>query len=125
MRPLIRTPLLCVLAGAMALTACSEASSSADPPNANVSAELLDEVGQAVAVLLNDGTPASELTVVYAQRVTWPDGAIGCPEPDKVYTQALVEGYRIVVDTPEGEVVFHGADDGEPNRCDDPQPPVS
>jgi hypothetical protein len=61
---------------------------------------------------------------VVAERVTWSDGSLGCPEPDMLYTQALVEGYRIVLLTEEGEVAFHGADGEPPIRCDDPQEPL-
>jgi hypothetical protein len=61
---------------------------------------------------------------VVAERVTWSDGSLGCPEPDMMYTQALVEGYRIVLLTDEGEVAFHGASGEPPIRCDDPQEPL-
>jgi hypothetical protein len=30
--------------------------------------------------------------------VTWPDGSLGCPRPGELYTQALVDGHRIVVE---------------------------
>jgi hypothetical protein len=39
--------------------------------------------------------------VVQAEAVTWPDGALGCPEPGIVYTQALVPGYWVVVEAEE------------------------
>ena len=37
-------------------------------------------------------------TLVTAEAVTWTSGALGCPEPGKYYTQALVEGMRVVVE---------------------------
>lgn len=37
-------------------------------------------------------------TVVTAEAVTWRDGSLGCPEPGMAYTQALVDGYQVVVD---------------------------
>jgi hypothetical protein len=40
---------------------------------------------------------SSKLEVVSTQKVTWSDGALGCPQPDRMYTQALVPGYRIWV----------------------------
>jgi hypothetical protein len=61
---------------------------------------------------------------IVAERVTWSDGSLGCPEPDVMYTQALVDGYRIVLLTEEGEVAFHGADGEPPIRCEDPQEPL-
>lgn len=36
-----------------------------------------------------------EIEVGTVHDVIWPDGSIGCPEPDKMYTQALVEGAYI------------------------------
>lgn len=65
-----------------------------------------------------------DIEVVTAEAVTWPDGAIGCPEPDMMYTQALVDGYRIVLAVDGDEVAYHGEDGGEPRRCDDPTDPV-
>src|SRR6267142_112629 len=38
---------------------------------------------------------ASTLEVVSAEPVTWTDGSIGCPQPGRQYTQALVPGFRI------------------------------
>jgi predicted small lipoprotein YifL len=65
-----------------------------------------------------------QIEVLVAEEVTWPDGAIGCPEPGEMYTQALVEGYRIVLDVDGEEVHYHGARDQPPFRCEDPQEPA-
>ena len=43
------------------------------------------------------GLAKSELEVVLAEAVIWPDGSMGCPQPDVVYTQATVPGYRVRV----------------------------
>jgi hypothetical protein len=72
----------------------------------------------------SQGVDPSAVEVVTAEEVTWPDGALGCPEPDQMYTQALVPGYRIVLEVDGTEVHYHGAEGAEPMRCDDPQPPV-
>ncbi len=39
------------------------------------------------------GTPE----LVSAQSVTWNSGALGCPQPGQSYTQALVDGMRVIV----------------------------
>jgi hypothetical protein len=39
------------------------------------------------------GAPA----LVSAQAVTWSSGALGCPQPGRSYTQAMVEGMQVVV----------------------------
>lgn len=39
------------------------------------------------------GTPE----LVSATAVTWNNGALGCPSPGAVYTQALVDGMQVIV----------------------------
>ena len=36
----------------------------------------------------------NDVVLVNAERVTWNDGAMGCPEPGQMYTQMLVPGFR-------------------------------
>lgn len=43
------------------------------------------------------GATETELVVVEASAHEWPDGSLGCPEPDQVYTQAVTPGYQVVV----------------------------
>ena len=52
--------------------------------------------------------PVSDLTVESQEGVTWPDGSLGCPEPGMMYTQALVEGYRVVIRAGERTYDFRG-----------------
>jgi hypothetical protein len=72
----------------------------------------------------DEGVDRGQIEVVLAQRVTWPDGSIGCPEPGMMYTQALVEGYRILLAVHGEEVAYHGQGNQPPFRCDDPQEPT-
>lgn len=39
----------------------------------------------------------ADIEVVSHEEVTWPNGGLGCPDPDMSYTQALVNGERIVL----------------------------
>jgi hypothetical protein len=39
-----------------------------------------------------------QLVIVRAESVVWNDGSLGCPEPEMMYTQALVNGYWVVID---------------------------
>jgi hypothetical protein len=43
-----------------------------------------------------DRSPSS-IDVVRVEPVTWRDGSLGCPEPGMAYTQALVEGFRVIL----------------------------
>lgn len=71
-----------------------------------------------------EGVPEADVAVVTAEQVTWRDGALGCPEPGMMYTQALVPGYRVILAVDGREVAYHGAEGSDPTRCDDPQPPT-
>ena len=44
------------------------------------------------------GEPVSDLTVVSAEAITWNDGSLGCPQPGQMYTQSLIDGFKVVVD---------------------------
>jgi pyruvate/2-oxoglutarate dehydrogenase complex dihydrolipoamide acyltransferase (E2) component len=70
------------------------------------------------------GIDEAAIELVSAAAVTWPDGAIGCPEPDAFYTQALVDGYRIVLEVDGEQLHYHGAWGDPPFRCDDPAEPL-
>lgn len=62
-------------------------------------------------------TKQAEIRIVLAEAVTWPDGSIGCPQPGMMYSQALVQGYRIVLEA-EGETLnYHAGPMGAPTFC--------
>jgi len=47
--------------------------------------------------------------VVAAEAVTWSDGSLGCPQPDRMYTQALVRGWRIRVTAAGQDLDYHAS----------------
>lgn len=59
----------------------------------------------------------TRITVIDAEFVTWPNGAVGCPEPDMMYTQALVPGYRIRLRAEGVLHHYHGSNDRPPFHC--------
>lgn len=122
MRPLL--PIACLFTLVQLVAAC--AADGDDAGDDLPSFDGLDaEVAAAVAdIAASTGVAEGDIEVVAADHVTWPDGSIGCPQPGEMYTQALVDGYRIVLRADGDEVVYHGEDGGDPMRCDDPQPPV-
>jgi len=63
------------------------------------------------------GVEPEEIEVVTAERVTWPDGSLGCPEPGMSYTQALVEGSRVVLGHDDRVYVYHAGNDDQPFLC--------
>jgi hypothetical protein len=58
-----------------------------------------------------------ELDVVSVEEVTWPDGSLGCPEPGMSYTEALVEGSKVVLGYDGRVYVYHAGDDDQPFLC--------
>jgi hypothetical protein len=63
------------------------------------------------------GTGAEEVRVVLARRETFPDGALGCPRPGMSYTQALVEGYRVILRRGDRSWLYTAGSDGVPRLC--------
>lgn len=59
----------------------------------------------------------SSVVLTRAEQVTWPDGSLGCAEPGQMYTQMLVEGYRVSARTTEGELVYHTDGRGHVVNC--------
>lgn len=51
--------------------------------------------------------PATEIEVVSVEEVDWPDGSLGCPIPGMMYTQAIVNGMRIVLRADGVEYAYH------------------
>jgi hypothetical protein len=75
-----------------------QASASADPaPDAphGIPQAAWDAILDDLSGRVDD--PVSTATVVTAEAMTWNDGSLGCPQPGQVYTQALVEGYQVIL----------------------------
>lgn len=63
------------------------------------------------------GVARSDIEVMSAEAVTWPDGSLGCPEPGMMYTQALIPGYRIVLRAGTDTFNYHARAPGPPVFC--------
>jgi hypothetical protein len=63
------------------------------------------------------GASRSQLEIISTEKVTWNDGALGCPQPDRMYTQALVPGYRIRVRVADQTLDYHAAEAGRFVLC--------
>ena len=59
----------------------------------------------------------SAVVLTRAEQVTWPDGSLGCPHAGRMYTQALVPGYRLVARTTGGELQYHTDSRGNLAHC--------
>lgn len=89
-------------------------------------------------IVMNDlgarlGTDIDGIKVVSLAALTWPDAALGCPLPGKVYAQGTVPGLRIRLEAAGKEYSYHtdrtgqfvlcGA--GNPDLEDLPEIPVT
>jgi hypothetical protein len=70
------------------------------------------------------GVQLDEIRVVTAAAVTWSDGSLGCPEDGQMYTQALVPGYRVILDVAGEELAYHASETGDFRACANPIAPV-
>lgn len=60
-------------------------------------AEVSSQRWQAIVDHLSEQGVTGTPELVSAEAVTWPDSSLGCPSPGVSYTQALVDGLRVIV----------------------------
>jgi hypothetical protein len=78
--------------------------------------ELVDQMVDDLADKLS--IERQSITVVSAEAVTWNDGSLGCPKPGEFYTQALVPGYRVILEASGKQVNYHASEKGYFFRCE-------
>jgi hypothetical protein len=57
---------------------------------------LMDAIKTDLAT--HTGADPSSFAIIRSESVVWNDGSLGCPQPDVLYTQATVPGYRVVLE---------------------------
>jgi hypothetical protein len=95
------------------------------PVTGEVQLELLDAMVADLST--SEDITIDDIQVTRAESVVWPDGSLGCPKPDQMYTQAQVDGYWVVVEA-EGQVFDYRANaSGYFFLCEGPglSPPTS
>lgn len=86
-----------------------------------IDSSLLPEINDAKGDLAGRLAVApATIEVARAERVTWPDGSLGCPRPGMLYTQALVRGYFVQLHANDRHWNYHGGRGGPPHYCDSP-----
>ena len=86
-----------------------------DTPSGEVPADFLDKViGDLVE---KEGLQRDDIQVERAESVIWPDGALGCPQPGDMYTQAQVPGYWVVLRVGDNRYDYRMAAQGYFRRC--------
>jgi hypothetical protein len=57
------------------------------------------------------------ISVLLAERLTWPDASLGCPEPGVAYAQSAVEGSRVLLQHAQRVYAYHAGTDDRPFLC--------
>ena len=95
---------------------------SSTGPSADSPDGVADEAWSAILADLDEriggDLDASTVTLVSVEETTWNDGSLGCPRPGEVYTQALVDGVRVVVEHDGTEYDYRVPNGGEPRLCE-------
>lgn len=89
---------------------------------AGIAQEMIDAVVEQAAS--ETGVDLDDIRVVTAEAVTWSDGSLGCPQPGQAYTQALVPGFRVILEVDGEEMHYHASQSGDFTACADPVDPV-
>ena len=115
--PLTGAWLACMLASGSAL-----GQSAGGPPPVVAETAVRGAPAEMIEAALDDAanrstTARADIKVTSAEGVTWPDGSLGCPKPGMMYTQALVAGYRIVLQADEQTLNYHAMSRGRPLFC--------
>lgn len=97
--------------------------------DAPVGASAIDRIVQAARAdaAQRSGSAAGHLALILAEHVTWADGSLGCPRPGRLYTQALVPGYRVKLQVGNEVLDYHAGERGglvlcPPGQSQEPAP---
>jgi hypothetical protein len=69
------------------------------------------DLAQREDVLLDD------IVIISAESVVWPDGSLGCPQPDMAYAQVQIDGARIILSIDGGIFTYHSGGTRDPFLC--------
>lgn len=93
------------------------------PVTGEVPASILDPILSDAAD--RTGLPVGDLVVIRSEFLEWPDGSLGCPEPDMVYPQVITPGYWVQIDAGGTTLDYRAGDRGFFRLCENPgKPPI-
>ena len=116
-----RLPILAVvMVAAVTLVGCARPA----PPGtgslvtAEVPPDLIEKVRADLAQ--RAGIAASDAKVVRAESVNWPNAAMGCEQPGRMYAQMIVPGYVVELGYGGRTYSYHAGKDGAFSLCENP-----
>jgi len=68
--------------------------------------------------------PVSQINLVEAKDVVWPDSSLGCPESGMAYAEHLTPGYLIILNAVDKDYEYHASRGTLVIYCENPTPPV-
>jgi hypothetical protein len=80
--------------------------------------DLVNGMAQDLARRL--GVKEPDLQVMTVQSVLWDDSSLGCPQPERAYLPAQVQGVRVVFQHAGRAYQYHGSDRGDFVYCEHP-----
>jgi predicted small lipoprotein YifL len=89
---------------------------SGEPVTGEVPDQIMDDI--LADASQRSGEEPEAIDVVQAMAITWNDGSLGCPEPGMAYTQALVDGYHVILDAGDEELDYRVTSDGGFRLCE-------
>jgi hypothetical protein len=63
------------------------------------------------------GVDASQIRVVEARAVDWPDASLGCPQPDMTYAQVVTPGYWVLLEVEGRQYPYHTDQNEQVTLC--------
>jgi hypothetical protein len=79
------------------------------------------EVARAIAdAASRQDVPEARVAVAAWTPVTWNSGSLGCPQPGRAYTQALVDGWLLLLRVDTALLAYHAGPDGAFGYCAEP-----
>jgi hypothetical protein len=67
---------------------------------------------------------ASQISLIRTEHTVWPNAALGCPRPGKVYPSGKVPGYRVWLNAEGQEYLYHTDYNGQVVLCPELNPAV-
>ena len=91
------------------------------PPSSGLES-LINKANEDLAQRLS--ISITEIDLVEAKEVVWPDASLGCPQPGMMYAQVLTNGYLIMLEVNGRLYEYHTSRGTEIIFCENPMPPV-
>ena len=67
----------------------------------------------------------TQIRLVEAKEVVWPDSSLGCPQEGMMYAQVLTDGYLVLLEANGQVYEYHTSRDKVVVHCKNPMPPIS